>query len=691
MFGGPRDSEWTHIRVVGDRAEAAKYLPAARVLLGAAKAVVKTGVIKLSVLRRRYNNGVEMYAEMAMGIPRITIKIPPPSRAVDEDVKLDGFVVWPINLANPDGPFADGQPVVYPQYVLSPPLAATRQRSWWTFAYDRFLNFWQAITGRKNIYKQKQNGQPVLPNGLAQYGNRYWHGSNGVALSWFGSQSGAHSRGEVRTVRDAVGNIFSAAGGYSIKHSQLVYHYGEVLLDIGAAAYPAYEAGTYVVAASVSEPLTGESWLYVLEMTVRSAFRAEDTKYALVRYPLKRGPARAGYDKAEVDTLRVPNREVIWSRGWETDVDPSPAQRFRAAYFQHAEFSPDGRKLVLHTTAPYVWYDQGASGWIAYNHTGFDRVFEIDVWSGSLVSATEQRFGRGESRDTAPFCYGYDRSSVLRSIGISQPTNEGGGVTLDPGVELSAYVIGGTRVPACVWGSPVLRRELVFADPGGQRLLLQRVDATLVDSGAFADPLVLALELWGSTGLVASWPSVTTTKSGLGYTLYNSFLFYAGNVAIGRNAPNEFVTDGEGNLQVFSSFAPSAAFETVVAPASGTNGLSIGLHAHQNYVPFKDDGAGNLRYSDNVVLNTGGAVVSYGPSDGGFHGRSITSIGFPPVVSYARFGEYTLLSCYKPGAPDETIVDLLPDGDPLRLTGFAAPQFRLHPATVLGAPIFKTE
>lgn len=685
MFGGPRDSEWTHIRVVGDRAEAAKYLPFARVLLGAAKAAVKTGVIKLNVLSRRLNNGVTIRAEMAMGVPRIVITIPPKPREQDDDVKLDGFVVWPINQANPTGPFADGQPSTYPQYVLSPPVG--RQQAWWTFAYDRFLNFWQAITGRKNIYKEKQNGQPVLPDGLRFYGNRYWHGSNGVALSWHGGLSGAHSLGEVRSVRSPGGLMYTEAGNYMFKYSTLVYHFGDVMLDI--STYPGYEPGTYVAAASVSEPLTGERWLYVLEFTVADAFRSINTKYALVRYPLKPGPQRAGYLKAEVDTLRAPNREVLWTRGWETSVDPSPAGRFRAARMQHAEFSPNGRKLVLHTAASYVWYDRGASGWIAYNHTGFDRVFEIDVWSGTAQSTTEERFGPGEGRDTAPFCYGYSRDNVLRSIAISQPTTPGGSVDLVAGNELSAYVIGATRVPACVWGSPVVRRELVHADPGGGRLLLQRVDATLLDSGAFANPFVLTLELWSESGLVKSWPSVTTTKSGLGYTLYNSFLFYVGNIVVGRNAPDEVDTSGDAAVPL-SSFAPSAAFETIVSATAFSIGLPIGLHAHQNYVPFEDDGAGQLRYSDNVVL-TGGVVTFYGPSDGGFHGRSIYSLGFPPVVSYVRFENYTLLSCYRPGAPDDTIVDILPDGDAAKLTGFALPQFRLHPATVLGSPIFKTE
>lgn len=689
MFGGPRDSEWTHIRVVGDRAEAAKYLPFARVLLGAAKAAVKTGVIKLNVLSRRLNNGVTIRAEMAMGIPRVVITIPPKPREQDDDVKLDGFVVWPINQANPTGPFADGEPSTYPQYVLSPPVG--RQQSWWTFTYDRFLNFWQAITGRKNIYKEKQNGQPVLPDGLRFYGNRYWHGSNGVALSWHGGLSGAHSLGEVQSVRSPGGAMYTNAGRYAFKYSTLVYHFGDVLLDI--STYPGYESGTYVAAASVSEPLTGERWLYVLEFTVADAFRSVNTKYALVRYPLKRGPARAGYDKAEVDALRVPNREVLWTRDWETAVDPSPAGRFRVARMQHAEFSPNGRKLVLHTAASYVWFYRDdpplftTPAWLAYNHTGFDRVFEIDVWSGTTQTTTEQRFGYGEGRDTAPFCYGYDRSNVLRSISISQPNRLNGGVNLDPvaAETLAAFVIGATRVPACVWGVTVLRRELVHADPGGGRLLLQRVDAVRQGSGAMADPMTLTLELWGEGGLIKAWPPVVTTKSGLGYTAYDSFLFWVGNVAVGRSAPGQLLSDGEGNNQNFSSYAPSAAFETVM-----TSTAVIGLHAHQNYVPFQDDGAGQLRYSDNVIV-TGGVVTFYGPSDGGFHGRSIYSLGFPPVVSYVRFENYTLLSCYKPGAPDETIVDILPDGDAAKLTGFSLPQFRLHPATVLGSPIFKTE
>lgn len=681
MFGGPRDSEWTHIRVVGDRAEAAKYLPAARVLLGAAKAAVKTGVIKLNVLSRRLNNGVTLRAEMAMGIPRIVITVPPKPREQDDDVKLDGFVVWPINQANPNGPFADGEPSTYPQYVLSPPVG--RQQSWWTFAYDRFLNFWQAIKGRKNIYKAKQNGQPVLPDGLRFYGNRYWHGSNGVALSWHGGLSGAHSLGEVRTVRAPAGGIYTEADGYAFKYSPLVYHFGDVLLDI--STYPGYEPGTYVAAASVSEPLTGERWLYVLEFTVASAFRSVDTKYALVRYPLKRGPARAGYDKAEVDTTRVPNREVLWTRSWETTADPSPEGQFRTARLQHAEFSPDGKKLLLHTTCSLVWELRSGS-WVANNRFGYDRVFEIAALSGVVIETRFVQAGADAVSLEAPAFYGYGPDNALRTISVGIDAANASRVSYEDGNRYTYYRVGnGVEISASQRTGMVdnfTRRELVYADPGGRRLLVVRTAYVGVMGGYFSTQLRMALELWGPDGIVKAWGEVTRNKFGPPFGIGN--VMPPGWV--------ELIAPLQVNAPAGTGvFSPCAHFETVTRTFfSIGQAYIVGLHAHQSYIPFKDDGAGSLRYSDNV-LTSGGAVTFYNPSDGGFHGRSIYGLGFPPVVSYVRFENYTLLSCYRPGAPDETIVDIIPDGDAVRLTGFEPTQFRLHPATVLGSPIFKTE
>lgn len=708
MFGGPRDSEWTHIRVVGDRAAAAKYVPLARVLLGAAKAAVKTGVIKLSVLRRRLNNGVEIYAEMAGGIPRVVINVPSPPAREDEDVKLDGFVVWPINQANPDGPFAEGEAATHPQYVLSPPTRKHAQREWWVFAYERFRDFFAAIKARKSIYKETQDRRPVIPNGLRFYGNKYWRGDNGVAVSWHGSVSGAHSQGETSAVAAADGTVYSVVQAYAFKYAELVYHFGEVLLDL--LDFPGYEAGTYVAAAAVVETSSGQWWLYVLEFTVRpfaawpfQSNPAEDTKYALVRYPLKRGEARVGYDKAEVDFDRNPNREVLWTREWESVVDPSPPGRTRAASFQHAEFSPDGRKLVLHTTAYVTLFKvpnlfTGGFDDIGYNYNTYDRVIEVSLPEGSSTERVV-RISAAAKRDRAPVFYGYDRSSTLRTIDVEQDTDVSAPFPV-PGAEVATYIIGNTRIPACVWGATVLRRELMYADPGGQRLLLQRVDATLNESdgpvGIGAD-LVYTVELWGAEGLIRSWPGGARPKlngvDSVGYLLKDDFYLYAAGVARGRAPLGNGIEPPEIPGYTYYAddalFSPSAVF-TVVTDSGIVQAARIGPHAHQSYIPFKDDGPGNLRYSDNVVL-LGGSVVAFNMSDGGFHGRRVYGLGFPPVLSYVRFGEYTLLSCYKPGVPDESIVDIIPNGDAAALTGFDATWLRLHPATVLGAPIFKTE
>lgn len=182
MFGGPRDSAWTHIRVEGgSREDARAFLPAARKLLGMVKETAAAAKIGVLQVRQPINGGGELVGRIVGAIPHVTIKLPrfPPKE--DDRVVLDGFVCWPRTLARPDGAGdLETSNFDYPQMVLSPPSKETRQRKWWTFLYERFDTFWQAVKGGKQVYKSR-GAVDLLPSGLRRYGNHFWRGKIGRA------------------------------------------------------------------------------------------------------------------------------------------------------------------------------------------------------------------------------------------------------------------------------------------------------------------------------------------------------------------------------------------------------------------------------------------------------------------------------------------------------------------------------
>lgn len=695
MFGGPRDSEWTHIRVVGDRAEAAKYLPAARVLLGAAKAAVKTGVIKLSVLRRRYNNGVEMYAEMAMGIPRITIKIPPPRRAVDEDVKLDGFVVWPRDATAPDGPFADGQPATYPQQVLSPPSTRTRQSEWWTFAYDRFLNFWEAIRARKETYKARGN-RDLLPDGLRYYGNHHWRGKNGVVVSWHGPESGAIVNG-VRPhyfQPDGAGGMTATfAPGY--QHGAHVFHFGKVLVNVTQWATDYERVG----GACVREDEEGDLWLYVAQ------FKLPDFReLAVYRYRLIRGLAWPGFDEVQVDAGNPEARELVWAAPL-----PVSSTDYTGAYAHPARFSASGKKLLVYVPGrePYIWFPPPPGEAIVLPYSVFadsDARIEFDVDTGAStvtpLTIPVDAFGsspiagdyRGE--DLVEFRAG--GSSVLAGVNFGVP------------FELGAYLIGERSVPMQVRteSGAFIRRDIVRLNPAdGLALLLRTEFPNIGAPGNLRSPF---LELWSDDGgLLREWPCPQINFSA---TAYGAALGYDANLLphhplLGRGMG--FKRDRTlNNLQ--PTYSASAWLRLVIDPLWPVlTGRYVyrGHFAELVFNPYRPWGVVNLRDTEEGFFlpafayffdPSGDGIVGFenrSPRpDGGFHGGDvIDNTGYTITRALLKHEGTIFLSCFKPGAPDESIVEFISSGDPQKLTGLSGANLRLHPASLLGAPIFKTE
>lgn len=172
MFGGTRDVDWTHVRVDGDRARAAAYIPQGRLLLGAAKQTFESTGVSMP-FRRRFSNGVVVEASYIAKTPRITIYVPPPGGRRLRPPLLDGYLTLPVFESTLAGVSPDSRQ----DYVVLNIADTT------TFFYEPFQPYWGRITNGKFVYKER-NGEPLYKNGMAGAASAYWVGPDGVVLSW---------------------------------------------------------------------------------------------------------------------------------------------------------------------------------------------------------------------------------------------------------------------------------------------------------------------------------------------------------------------------------------------------------------------------------------------------------------------------------------------------------------------------
>lgn len=94
-MSGPRYLDWTHIRVVGSRNQAARYVPEARKLLGFVTDEAKRNNLGVCQITRKLPDGTTIIAEQHGTIPRITIVVSPRARGKVKNVRLRAFVYTP--------------------------------------------------------------------------------------------------------------------------------------------------------------------------------------------------------------------------------------------------------------------------------------------------------------------------------------------------------------------------------------------------------------------------------------------------------------------------------------------------------------------------------------------------------------------------------------------------------------------
>ncbi|MGO1000761.1 hypothetical protein [Lysobacter sp. CA196] len=168
---GARHTDWTHVHVVGDRVQAAGYVPFARKVLGAVVADAAHLGLRTHQVTQRLRDGAVVIGELRGGIPRVTIVPPPlvPRPDVPPHGK-DDFVVWARDVEHPYG--LDPR---FPQQILRP--------GWTTFFHDGRTEGYAEFGGGKGTYGAR------FPDGLRYAANVDWRSRDGERIHWYGPSS----------------------------------------------------------------------------------------------------------------------------------------------------------------------------------------------------------------------------------------------------------------------------------------------------------------------------------------------------------------------------------------------------------------------------------------------------------------------------------------------------------------------
>lgn len=214
-----RFTDWTHVRVVGDREAAAPYVGEARKLLGAVFEEAKRNGLGVHVQRRELPDGTVIVAEKFGDVPRITIAPAAADIAQQPTAPPEAFVVWARDQAHPGG--IDPE---HPQQLLRP--------SWTTFFYSESTQGYEAFAGKKGTYAG------ALPAGVRHAGNIDWRGASGQRVSWYGPSTRYWLDPHVHPTR---------------QYGTQVFLLGQVLLDTDDAD-PGDFAERWVVGAAMPSP-----------------------------------------------------------------------------------------------------------------------------------------------------------------------------------------------------------------------------------------------------------------------------------------------------------------------------------------------------------------------------------------------------------------------------------------------------
>lgn len=740
-FGGARDTDWTHVRVEGDRSRAAAFLPAARVLLGAVKQTAAERGLGTLRMRRRLEGGVELVADVRGGIPVVTMRIPqdrPRGRGLDV---LRGFLSWPSNADYPDGLDAD-----HPQAIYSPPGAAPGQERWTTSLFRAFDTVWDSIGVGKGTYRAR-NGDELLPDGATLFGNHRWTDGRGLYLSWFGPESGCIVNGVEPHWASGTERSFPI----DLFYSSAVFYGGELLYDTrNAAASGAHR----LVGGACIRDLADGKWLYVAQWT------ATFNSLRVVRIRVAPGEQRGGAYAPVIN--EGDEAEVLF-----TATLPTPFPEYDRPWAHPVRFSRDGSQFVVYVPAgdPY--------------DIGTFTAAQINAWFNPSPAATESALAVALRAADARLTFDSDTGQVAvatysTSYAAPSPGPIAGDFDDDGLVEVQVehaegllphhtvggwYVFGAQRLPIAFQpaiNTPGYRRDIVCLAPGDDRYLFLRTELGVLDATSGFPSIAPTrrswLELWSGDALLfdvdlgtydgtafgignllgltteVDIPSLGITNQRVVDLTHGAFAAYGfgpfhsvspsgrygSSTAFSPSAmlrpyfqhfrpPGPIPSYAQNLNWTRSPFARSRRFaEAVFSPypeAGVPVALTFGPDTLQGVLSHSAIGFwawNSLNPNPNLAFSRavpeGGAhgrLRSFN-GEGMFEGNTFEKADYPLTRAVCRINDATLVSCAWFGRPDASFVAVAPQVDVGELTGLAPSQLRLHPAVALGTtPMFE--
>ena len=176
-----RDTDWTHVRVVGERAAAAPYLSFGRKLLGYVKQDAAHNGLQTHKVSKQLPDGALVVAEIHGKQPIITI-VPP--RLIPLGLKRmeDRFVT----LARREGLWSGIDPEHPEQWLDAPGVSRRPDDGWLTRYFDADVEGFEAETD--GIYSVMDRVR-AFPLGTRRAGNVDHRSKDGYRVSWYGPTS----------------------------------------------------------------------------------------------------------------------------------------------------------------------------------------------------------------------------------------------------------------------------------------------------------------------------------------------------------------------------------------------------------------------------------------------------------------------------------------------------------------------
>lgn len=174
---GPRYTDWHHIRFVGDRDVASRYLPEARKVLGFVQEQTGYNALQTYAREVKLADGTIIRGEVIGGIPRVTINVASVSHPRTTPL-VDGFILRPhADVDVPSGVHLD------PVLLTSPPQDA--EAPMWHALFFNSASFGRDDTpgGARGTYMGTFGPAAQLPRQLG--GGACWTSRDGELVSWF--------------------------------------------------------------------------------------------------------------------------------------------------------------------------------------------------------------------------------------------------------------------------------------------------------------------------------------------------------------------------------------------------------------------------------------------------------------------------------------------------------------------------